>query len=103
LAVSFPPSKRAAEGEDGSAEDTDTTVDNPLFRATEPPRAATFGPAVNRHAPIEEPTDAPAPRLEPTAPMRRRAAGGRSWTTPSALALGTLLVLALLVAYGSCR
>jgi hypothetical protein len=100
--VSFGSSKRTAEGEEGSVEETDTTIDNPLFRATEPARTATFGPAVNRHAPIEEPTDATVPRPEPTAPMIRRTVPRRSWTVPT-LAIGALLGLALLVAYASCR
>jgi hypothetical protein len=98
--VSFGSSKRTAEGEEGSVEDTDTTIDNPLFRATEPPRTATFGPAVNRNAPVEEPTDATVPQLEPTAPMIQRVASRRSWTAP-ALAIGALL--ALVIAYASCR
>ena len=97
-------SKPAVEGDGGSSEETDTTVDNPLFRATEPPRTATFGPAVNKHSPIEEPTDATAPRLEPTAPMIPRAAPRRSWTAMvPAIAIGSLLGLALVVAYASCR
>jgi hypothetical protein len=100
--VSFGSSKHADEGEDRSAEETDTTVDNPLFLATEPPRAATFGPAVNKHSPIEEPTDATARRLEPTAPMIRRAAARRSWTWP-ALAIAVLLGLVLVAVYVSSR
>jgi len=100
--VSFGSSKRTGEGEEGFVDETDTTIDNPRFRATEPTRTATFGPAVNRNSPIEEPTDATAPRLEPTAPMIPPAAGGRSWTVP-ALAIGALLGLALVVAYASCQ
>ena len=102
--MSFRSPKCRAEGEEGTAEETDTTVDNPLFRATEPPRTATFGPAVNKHSPIEEPTDATAPRLEPTAPMIPRAAPRRSWRAMvPAIAIGSLLGLALVVAYASCR
>ena len=102
--MSFRSTKRGADGEEGSLEETDTTVDNPLFRVAEPPRTAMFGPAVNRHPPIEEPTDATAPRLEPTAPMIRSAVGRRSWTALApALAIGALLGLALVAAYASCR
>ena len=104
LAVSFRSSKPEAEDDVGSSEETDTTVDNPLFRATEPPRTATFGPAVNKHSPIEEPTDAIVRPLEPTAPMIRRAAAGRSWpTTLLVFAIGALLGLALVTGYASCR
>ena len=95
-------SKPAVEGDGGSSEETDTTVDNPLFRTNEPQRTATFGPAVTKQSPIEERTDATVPRLEPTAPMVRRVAGRRPWTaTLSALAI--LLGLALVAAYASCR
>ena len=94
-------SKGTAEGDDRSSEETDTTVDNPLFRATEPQRTATFGPAVNKHSPIEERTDATVPPLEPTVPMVGRR---RSWAGPSsALAIGALLGLAIIAAYVSCR
>ena len=98
-------SKGAAEDDPGSSEETDTTVDNPLFRTTEPQRTATFGPAVAKHPPIEERTDATVPRLEPTVPMMaRRPAGRRSWTAlVPALAIGALLGLALVTAYASCR
>ena len=99
-------SKNGAEGDDrdpSSSEETDTHIDNPLFRATETPRtAATFGPAVNRNAPIEEPTDAVVPVLEPTAPMVPRPPAPQPWTPPlSALAIGALV--ALVIAYASCR
>jgi hypothetical protein len=102
--VSKRSSNGAAEEDHGSSEETDTTVDNPLFRTTESRPTATFGPAVAKHPPMEEPTDATVPRLEPTVPMISRRAVGRSWTALGpALAIGGLLVFALVAAYASCR
>ena len=94
------------EGEplpDPSPEEPDTTVSHAVVHSTEPRRAATFGPAVTTNPGPHERTDATV-KLEPTAPMiPPPTAGRRSWTTRSALAIGALLLLALLVAYASCR
>jgi hypothetical protein len=105
LRVSFGSSKNGAEGDDrdpSSSEETDTHIDNPLFRATEAPRTATFGPAVNRNAPFEEPTESTAPRLEPTAPMLPLPAAPQSRTPPLS-AIAIVAFLALVIAYASCR
>lgn len=86
-----------------ASDETDTTVDHPLVRATERRRTATFGPAVTNHPAPHERTDATVPRLEPTAPLVRRTASRRSWTAVLPLAIGALLGLGFVVAYASCR
>ena len=99
FAVSFR-SKRDPEADgrdDRSSEETDTDVDNPLFRTTERQRTATFGPAVTSPPSIEERTEPTVRQLDPTVPIASRR---RSRTaTLSALAIAALVGLALISAY----